>query len=284
MQVGGGEVVRSNESTPSKVNWLGTPDNHWQSVRPQQSSSTPGFRFIRTATTPTSAGQVQRAGPNGCTGRASSNPNNQTVNASSLKVYRFNPVKTIQPRQGADPTNPAISFKVCLFEVVELFRICLINGQINMLAPCGTNNYVLNYMTTYDIEPRANSLDIVLYNLWVHIAQASANFVFELLKIYGLPITLINFSFQISPTIFDWSCFCKFFLSLKPTRNRIFLYPRLDQLDFKFCKLTNLLCHFLFYTQWINLRSEWFEGAQLFVPSTNNALEASNKPVPTVSN
>ncbi|RNA41744.1 hypothetical protein BpHYR1_010408 [Brachionus plicatilis] len=36
--------------------------------------------------------------------------------------------------------------------------------------------YVLNSMTSYDIESRVNSLDMVLYNLWVHIAQASANF------------------------------------------------------------------------------------------------------------
>ncbi|RNA20082.1 hypothetical protein BpHYR1_036085 [Brachionus plicatilis] len=66
---------------------------------------------------------------------------------------------------------------------------------------------ILNSMTTYNIEPKANSLGMVLYNHWVHIAQASANFVFELLKIFALPITLINFSFQISSKIFDWSCF-----------------------------------------------------------------------------
>ncbi|RNA24453.1 hypothetical protein BpHYR1_051878 [Brachionus plicatilis] len=69
---------------------------------------------------------------------------------------------------------------------------------------------VLKSMTTYDIEPRADSLGMVLYNLWVHISQASANFVFELLKIFGLPITLINFSFQIFAKIFDWSCFGTF--------------------------------------------------------------------------
>ncbi|RMZ99569.1 hypothetical protein BpHYR1_021616 [Brachionus plicatilis] len=38
--------------------------------------------------------------------------------------------------------------------------------------------YVFNSMTTDNIESRANSLGMVLYNLWVHIAQANANFSF----------------------------------------------------------------------------------------------------------
>ncbi|RNA38300.1 hypothetical protein BpHYR1_041565 [Brachionus plicatilis] len=66
---------------------------------------------------------------------------------------------------------------------------------------------VLNSMKTHDIKPRANSLGMILYNFWVHIAQTRANLVLVLLKIFILPITPRNFSFQISPKIFDWSCF-----------------------------------------------------------------------------
>ncbi|RNA15451.1 hypothetical protein BpHYR1_039207 [Brachionus plicatilis] len=33
-----------------------------------------------------------------------------------------------------------------------------------------------NGIELHDIEPRANSLGMVLYNLWVHIAQAITNF------------------------------------------------------------------------------------------------------------
>ncbi|RNA31511.1 hypothetical protein BpHYR1_026847 [Brachionus plicatilis] len=79
---------------------------------------------------------------------------------------------------------------------------------------------VLNSITWYDIEPIANSLDMVLYNLWIHIAPASGNFVFELLKMFGLPITLINLSLQISPKFFDLSsfwyiCWIHFFAKFK---------------------------------------------------------------------
>lgn len=109
-----GEPVRSNESTPNmltRTNKFHTPENQKQNLRPQQFSSAPGFRFNKTIATNTSVNviqphQQQQAGQNGFITRNTSSIQAQPVNTSSLKVYRFNPVKTLQPKQSVDSSNP----------------------------------------------------------------------------------------------------------------------------------------------------------------------------------
>ena len=120
---GKNESVRSNESTPStqsKLNKFQTPDHQQQCSKPQFSSA-PGFRFNRpTANVSDNADtqSQQRSSLNGSTNRNTSSTNSQPACTSSLKVYRFNPVKTLQSKQNADSKNQNPSL-VCKQDILR---------------------------------------------------------------------------------------------------------------------------------------------------------------------
>lgn len=112
------ECVRSNESTPStqsKFSSFQTPENQRQCSKAQFSSA-PGFRFNRPMSNETQL--QQHSSLNGCTVRNTSSANSQAACASSLKVYRFNPVKTLQSKQNTDSKNPSASL-VCKQDILK---------------------------------------------------------------------------------------------------------------------------------------------------------------------